>query len=88
MLKIAQVIDRESRMNKMWEDNDNDENEESDEEAEKEREKQRQKERQAKRPNRVKFSEILKGDAFPTLAKDLGEPDDYDEESDNEEDNQ
>lgn len=61
-LKIAQMLDREIRMSKAWdqEDEDDDDDEQDD---------QRQgKAKQARRPNNKKFTEIMKDDqAFPSL---------------------
>jgi len=86
-LKIAQVIDRESRINKAWNDE-----EEEDEDAvfgnEKEGTEPRERKpkaegpKQAKRPNAQKFSEIMKADdAFPTLENNFGNEDEFDEKS-------
>jgi len=81
-LKIAQVIDRESRLNKMWKDDDEEEANYSDEEQEEKRAPKQAK--AAKRPNREKFAEIMKkDDAFPTLVNDLND-DEFEAESDNE----
>lgn len=64
-LKIAQMIDREIRVNKAWQgDDDDDEDEEVTETAQ----PKRGGARQAKRPNATKFKDIMNNEeSFPTL---------------------
>lgn len=75
-LKLAQVIDRESRIKKAWNQEDDDEGFASEEE---EKPVEGKKAKQAKRPNKQKFSEIMKNnDAFPTLENNFHDDDEYD----------
>ena len=74
-LKMAQVIEREARMNKAWQEED-----ESSEEEASEKKHKAPKAKEAKRPNAQKFSEIMKNtDAFPSLENQFADS----EESDN-----
>lgn len=74
-LKLAQVIDRESRIKKAWDKEDEEEAFVSDEEDK----PVKTKAKEAKRPNKQKFSEIMKHtDAFPTLENNFQDDDEYD----------
>lgn len=95
-LKIAQVIDRESRLAKVWDEGDDEDHEDkdsddvfggSDEDKPKKRQAEKQKGgRQTQRPNKAKFAEIMKSqDAFPTLENNNIYEDDEEEVSDAEE---
>jgi len=68
-LKIAQVLDREARMSKAWEQEDDDEDEEPEEEGRAQRGGRGQRRApQAKLPSKQKFKDIMKNEeAFPTL---------------------
>jgi hypothetical protein len=88
MLKIAQVIDRETRMNKMWNDeegsDDADETFGAEEKQDKKRsdknKNQKQESNSSKRPNKEKFAQIMKNqDAFPTLENEFLDDEDEDE---------
>ena len=70
------MIDRESRIKKAWDKEDDDEAFVSDEEEKPQEDK---KAKQAKRPTKQKFSEIMKHqDAFPTLENNFQDEDEYD----------
>lgn len=78
-LKIAQIIDRENRVKRAWneeEDDAEDSNEGSDDEEQKPKKKEAAP-RQTQRPNAQKFKDIMKADdAFPTLENQFTEDDD------------
>ena len=83
MLKKAQTIDRDSRMNKMWADNEDEEGDEDetfgvDEDSNKDSRKKKSKQDNAsKRPNKQKFAEIMKNqEAFPTLENEFMDEED------------
>ena len=84
MLKIAQVIDRENKMNKMWQDEDEDDEAESEEEDSRRKGRRAdQTIKQTQRPKKEKFAEIMKNqEAFPTLENEFADDDDDEELSD------
>jgi len=78
MLKIAQAIDREARMNQMWQMEDEHEEDEedqmfgTDDKPERKEKPKKEQSNASKRPNKQKFAEIMKNqDAFPTLENDF-----------------
>ena len=86
-LKIAQVIDRESRQDKPWHEVDMDEepgvfDSDGDDSDRQQKSKPEEKgARKAKLPTKKKFAEIMKADdAFPTLENDFAGDDDEDED--------